>query len=177
MPVSSGGTGTPTFKTRAQAIAYYAGKLQSLKGTYQGTYKQYDGTSWKNLYLDLAKTNPSADPEQLAGVVVEIEGAQRLGVGLQAAETELGKYLATTKKALAETNFAAGVPDPLAGLLAPLSELAAVFSAVYHQLTKVSMWRSLGWVLLGIIVLALGIIWWAKNEALPVAKEVASHVL
>lgn len=54
--------------------------------------------------------------------------------------------------------------DLLAGMLAPFTDLASVFNALYHQLTKASMWRSLGWLMLGGILFLAGVLWWAKLE-------------
>lgn len=36
--------------------------------------------------------------------------------------------------------------------------------AAFTQLTKASMWRSLGWLALGVVVTAGGVVWWAKKE-------------
>lgn len=169
MPVISDPPDAPHFKTRAEAVAYYTNLLKKLPGTYKGNLKKYDGKTWAEIYVDLAKAYPQLDPEQLAKVVLDVEAAQRLGIGLQGAENELGKFIATSEKAVASTDF---LPNPLAGLLSPLSHLAAVFDAVYRQLTKASMWRSLGWTVLGGILLIAGIVWWAKTEASGVIKNV-----
>lgn len=175
MPATTGSG--PNFSSRNQEVSYYAQILSQLPGTYQGNYSQYQGKTWSQLYTELAASNPTADPQKLADAILGVEAAQRTGKNIQAAGNGLGKFTTSTEKAAASTNFAAGVPDPLSGMLAPLGHLAAAVDAIYQQLTKGSMWRSLGWLALGGILIVLGIVWWAKTANLPLAKEVASHVL
>lgn len=45
--------------------------------------------------------------------------------------------------------------------------------AAFRQLTKASMWRSLGWLLLGGAVTGAGIFWWAKTEGTRGVSAVA----
>lgn len=159
------GSGPGSFTSREQAVSYYASILAQLPGTYQGNDQQYVGKTWSQLYVEIADADKTADPTQLARAVLGVEAAQRTGQNLQAAGNGLGKFTSASEKAVGQTNFAAGVPNPLSGMLAPLSHLAAVFDAVYHQITKASMWRSLGWIVLGGILIMAGILWWAKTES------------
>jgi hypothetical protein len=153
-------------ENRDQEIAYYSGILARLPGTYQGNLKQYAGLSWSQLYQDIADTNPSADPKDLADAVLGVEAAQRLGSGLAAAENGLGKFTGTAEKSVAGTNFAEGIPG-----LSTLGDIDAILNALFHQLTKVSMWRSLGWIMLGVIFTAGGIAWWGKNEGTGIVAD------
>ncbi len=50
------------------------------------------------------------------------------------------------------------LPDPLAGI-------AGALSAFYHALTDGKMWRSLGWIFLGIALMMAGLIWWIGPSA------------
>lgn len=161
----------PIGSSRTQQVNYYAGFLGQLPGTYQGNYHQYVGKTWKELYLAIAADNPKANPKDLADAVLGLEAAQRTGTNIQSASDTLGKFVAASDRAVSTTNFAAGIPNPIAGLLAPLSEFAAVLNAGFRQVTKVSMWRSLGWAILGGILIILGIVWWAKKEGVPLTPK------
>lgn len=166
----------PGGETRAQQIAYYANYLKRLPGTYQGTQKAYVGETWSQLYVKLAAKDSRFDPAELAAGIEQIYAAQRIGKNVAAVEKETLIFGDITEKAAASTNFNP-LPNPLAGLLAPLAELAAVFHAVFQQVTKASMWRSLGWIVLGGVLLIAGIVWWAKNEAGGIAKSVVKNAL
>lgn len=60
-------------------------------------------------------------------------------------------------------------PGPLSGI----AEVGSVIDSTYRQLTKASMWRSLGWITLGGTALGLGIWWYAKTEASQGIRSVA----
>lgn len=47
-----------------------------------------------------------------------------------------------------------------------------VVEAIWTELTDVRMWRSLGWIVLGIILMLLGVAWWigpSAERASPIA--------
>jgi len=155
----------PPDATRETKIAYYAGFLAKLPGTYQGNFKQYKGMSWADLYTTLATADDTADPLQLADAILGIEAAQRLGDNLNDADSKLGPFIGDTEKGLGNTNFAGPLGGPL--------EIAAVFEAVYHQLTKVSLWRSLGWLALGTVLTVGGVAWWVKTDAIRGVTNIA----
>ena len=53
--------------------------------------------------------------------------------------------------------------NPLAGI----DELGAVLDAAYKALTDGKMWRSLGWMVLGLILMVMGLRMWIGKSALP----------
>lgn len=161
MPVSYG----PAGGTRQQQITYYAGYLAQLPGTYQGTYAQYDGMTWAQLYESIAGSDSSADPKQLADAVLGLESAQRLGTGLQAATNTLGKFVGASEKAIGNTNFAAGVPG--SGALSGLAAIGDFFS----RLTQASTWLRVAEVALGAALLIIGLAKLASNT--PVGRAAA----
>jgi hypothetical protein len=46
-----------------------------------------------------------------------------------------------------------------------LAGIGTIFEAVWTELTDVRMWRSLGWLVLGIILMLLGVAWWIGPSA------------
>jgi hypothetical protein len=52
------------------------------------------------------------------------------------------------------------VPNPLSGLAA----IGAALAKAVGYLSDLSMWRSLGWLLLGAVLIILGIVLWLKKE-------------
>lgn len=52
------------------------------------------------------------------------------------------------------------IPNPLSGI----TEVGAVLKAFFQQITRVEMWRSLGWIALGAVLLILGVYLWLHKE-------------
>lgn len=61
---------------------------------------------------------------------------------------------------------ASAVNTPGFTLPNPFGDVASALSAFYAQVTKASMWKSLGWVLLGILIMLIGILLWTGPGAL-----------
>ena len=159
LPNAPGGT------TRAQQIAYYASYLAKIPGTYEGKLTQYYGQTWAELYENIANANPQDNPKELAGAVVILEGAQRLGSGTAAAEAGLGSFLGTGEKAVANTNFAAGVPVPLTGLNA--------IGAFFSDLGNAKVWERIAEGILAILLIATAVSHLAGNsKAGQIARKV-----
>ena len=59
-------------------------------------------------------------------------------------------------------NPGAGVTSGVAG---PLVAMVGVFEAAWTMLTDGKMWRSLGWLLLGIVLMLLGVALWIGPSA------------
>jgi len=55
---------------------------------------------------------------------------------------------------------AGGISDPLA----PLGDIAAALKSFYSAVTDGKMWRSLAWILLGMLLMVTGILLWLKKE-------------
>lgn len=53
----------------------------------------------------------------------------------------------------------AGIPNPIAGLEA----VARIIGDIGRAVTDGKMWRSLGWILLGVIVFGFGLVLWLKK--------------
>jgi hypothetical protein len=77
----------------------------------------------------------------------------------QAVRTKKGVTPPSTGATL-ETGVPSGVPNPLSGLAA----IAAALAKFAGYLGDISMWRSLGWLLLGAVMIILGILLWLKKE-------------
>lgn len=54
------------------------------------------------------------------------------------------------------------------GAISAFSSIQNALSAFYAELTNGKMWRSLGWLLLGIALMGLGAWLWIKPSVLPV---------
>lgn len=68
-------------------------------------------------------------------------------------------------KALKPNDPFPGFPNPLSGI----DRIGAVVEAFFRAVTDVKFWRSLGWILLGIIMLVVGIRIWMGKPLLPQA--------
>lgn len=69
-------------------------------------------------------------------------------------------------------------PPGASGALSALqgiNEIGSTLDAGFRQVTKVSMWRSMGWIALGGGMVGLGIIWWTKTEGVKVARGLISN--
>jgi hypothetical protein len=69
---------------------------------------------------------------------------------------------------------AAGAPD--VSLAGPFTGLVHVVEAIWTELTDGKMWRSVGWLLLGVALMLLGVAWWigpsaARRSPLGLAAE------
>lgn len=68
---------------------------------------------------------------------------------------------------------AAAAPDALLG---PLAGIAGSFEALFTAVTDGKMWRSLGWILLGILLMIAGVLLWigpgaARRSPIGIAAE------
>ena len=71
---------------------------------------------------------------------------------------------------------AAGAVSSAAGGVAGFAGFATVIEGIWTELTNGKMWRSLGWLLLGIVLMLLAVGWWigpsaARRSPLGVAAE------
>ena len=158
--------GSPT-GTRKEQITYYEQWIAKLTGTYQGNDVAFQGQTWVQIYEYLLAQFPSESPKDIGDKVVGLWATQQVGQGIATSGSELGPFSAAAQKAAAQTNFAgpfAGILGPFAGLTDALIELASGIGAFYDAVTDGKMWRSLGWLLLGAILLILGIMLWLKKE-------------
>jgi hypothetical protein len=61
------------------------------------------------------------------------------------------------------------ISNPVAGI----AEVGAVLKAFFQQITRAEMWRSLGWTVLGFLLMIIGAALWLKKEGyLPDAVPV-----
>jgi len=134
---------------REEQIAYYATFLDTLPGTYQGKYAQYQGLTWAELYKNVAQAHPKIDAKVLADKVLGLETAQKLGQDISTAA--LGKFLTAAEKAAAKTNFAAGVPE--AGLLTGIDAIGNFF----NSLGSANTWIRVAKVVAGGVLLIVGL--------------------
>lgn len=50
--------------------------------------------------------------------------------------------------------------------LAGIDEIGAVLKAFFQQLTRAAMWRCLGWIVLGFLMLGVGVYMWLTKEGI-----------
>jgi hypothetical protein len=60
------------------------------------------------------------------------------------------------------------LPNPLSGI----DRVGAVLEAGYKRITDAAMWRSIGWLLLGLALIVIGIRLWLGKTAVPAAPPV-----
>jgi hypothetical protein len=60
------------------------------------------------------------------------------------------------------------LPNPLSGI----DRAGAVAEAFFKRLTDAAMWRSLGWIVLGLTLMIMGLRLWAGRTALPAPPSV-----
>jgi hypothetical protein len=65
------------------------------------------------------------------------------------------------------------LPDPLSGI----ERVGAVIEGVSKALLDGSMWRSAGWLLLGLVLIVAGLALWLKKSAGPVGDLAAAAAL
>ena len=69
-------------------------------------------------------------------------------------------------------NSATGLPDA-SGAISALSDTLSFSKAVWLNVSDYRMWRSLGWLLLGILLMIIGFVVW-NRKALASAAAVAA---
>lgn len=69
-------------------------------------------------------------------------------------------------------NDATGLPDA-SGAISALSDTLSFSKAVWLNISDYRMWRSLGWLILGLLLMVLGFIVWNRKAIASVAKLAA----
>lgn len=70
-----------------------------------------------------------------------------------------------------------GAADNFPNITDPLSGLAGSITAFYHAATDGKMWRSLGWIILGILLMWIGMLLWigpSAGRASPIGVAAAT---
>lgn len=75
------------------------------------------------------------------------------------------------EKAGDKINSVTGLPDA-SGAMSALSDTLSFSKAVWLNVSDYRMWRSLGWLLLGIILMILGFVVWNRKAIGAVASKV-----
>jgi len=98
---------------------------------------------------------------EAAGQPISADGPFKTRADAQNAEQQ-------RRQKIAKTEQAGSLPN-----LNPLSGIEAGFTGFFNVLTDGKMWRSLGWIALGIVLLAMGISLWLKlpQKAFKVAES------
>lgn len=68
-------------------------------------------------------------------------------------------------------NNAAGTPD-VSGAMSSLSDTLSFSKAVWLNVSDYRMWRSLGWIVLGILMMIIGFVVWNRKAIGAVASKV-----
>lgn len=68
-------------------------------------------------------------------------------------------------------NKATGSPD-VSGAMSSLSDTLSFSKAVWLNISDYRMWRSLGWIILGILMMILGFVVWNRKAIGAVASKV-----
>lgn len=133
------------------------GEIEALM-TQQG-YKPSQIAAFAKWYAAAVKKDPSLTP---------LDGYTAWAVGTDVsagASAETGALGGVANKGLPALANAAptvpSVPDPLA----PLAGIAGSLEAFFTALTDGKMWRSLGWIILGIALMIIGVVLWIGPSA------------
>jgi len=68
-------------------------------------------------------------------------------------------------------NDAAGTPD-VSGAMSSLSDTLSFSKAVWLNVSDYRMWRSLGWIIMGVLLMILGFVVWNRKAIGAVASKV-----
>lgn len=68
-------------------------------------------------------------------------------------------------------NEVTGLPD-VSGAMSSLSDTLSFSKAVWLNISDYRMWRSLGWLLLGVLLMILGFVVWNRKAIGAVASKV-----
>ena len=120
----------------------------------QQGYTQAQTAAFAKWYGAAVKKDPSLTP---ADGYAAWATAQDLGGGISA---QLGDIAGVSNQGLPALAAAVpSIPDPLTGI-------AGALEAFYQAVTDGKMWRSLGWILLGILLMWFGTLLWLRREGL-----------
>lgn len=97
-------------------------------------------------------------------------GTIGLGGVLSGKSQETGTELGD--KAGEKINEVTGLPDT-AGAISALGDTLSFSKAVWLNVSDYRMWRSLGWLLLGIILMIIGFVVWNRKAIAGAAKMAA----
>ncbi len=67
-----------------------------------------------------------------------------------------------------------GAAQQSAGIAGAIAELGAVIKAFLTDVTDLSFWRSIGWILLGAFLIGFGLIWWNRGTITRAAGTVGT---
>jgi hypothetical protein len=56
---------------------------------------------------------------------------------------------------------------PVGAAFSGLSDVGTALVAFFTEISDYRMWRSLGWLFLGLLMMAAGVTLWLRTEALP----------
>lgn len=112
------------------------------------------GDQWLNWYATASKANAAAGYSlgDYEIAFFELAVASSLGTAIASAETATGKVTGDIATGIETAQW---LPDPLAGI-------AGALTAFFKEITNAKMWKSLGWMVLGIWLLAVGIVLWLR---------------
>lgn len=121
--------------------------------------KPLQGLDAVDCYYALKSANPNVTPLTLA------QGVRDIWIGGSLAGAISGE-VGTLIGALGDTNK--GIAQGLSALN-PFASIENALSAFWDKLTDGKMWRSLAWMLLGVILMFMGISLWIKGSINPLA--------
>jgi hypothetical protein len=133
----------------------------------QAGFTQVQIEAFAKWYAAALKADPSLTPAD--GYTAWAAGTDVSG-GVSAGLGAVGKVSGPGLGALVqEAPTPPSIPDPLAGI-------AGALAAFFGALTDGKLWRSLGWVLLGILLMLLGVVLWigpfaARRSPIGLAAE------
>lgn len=148
----------PSGGNRAQQIQANAASINQL-------FPPSKGVNYGSLYIQYMRTHPQDDPADVARRTIDALTNAKAQLGalpgtIGQVPNDLGQVIQQfgtgTVKALSQFS----VSNPLAWLGAIAHWIG---EAVAHIL-DVHMWRSIGWIVLGVVLMVAGIILWLKKE-------------
>lgn len=145
--------------SRAQQATYYEQYIAKLPGTYTGTDPNLAGKTWVQVYRWFLQHYPQKSPKDLGDAVVGLWALETEASRITTEAGALGPFSKIAESSAAQTNF-----NPLTSVAEALAGVGGGIAAFYHAITDGKMWRSLGWLVMGAVLIGLALFLWFKSD-------------
>lgn len=155
--------------SRAQQAAYYQQFIAKIPGHYTGDNAKFKGKTWVQIYQAWLKQFPDQSPKDIGDKVVGLWAAQTEADKIAAAAGQLGPFTTSAEqgieKAAGQFAWVGQLTDPIRAIAEALAGVGGGIAAFYDAVTDGKLWRSVGWLLLGLVLLIIGITLWIGPSA------------